>query len=54
MKKYNIISLCDGISCGRIALEEEGFEIGNFYSSEIEPNATKMVFIDTLLEKNAN
>lgn len=41
-KKYNVISLCDGISCGRIALEQEGFEIGNFYSSEIEPNAIKV------------
>lgn len=42
MKKYNVVSLCDGISCGRIALEEEGFEIDNFYSSEIESNAIKV------------
>lgn len=35
----NVLSLFDGISCGRIALERAGIKIDNYYSSEIEPSA---------------
>jgi len=37
----NVLSLFDGISCGRVALDRAGFEIDNYYASEIEPNAIK-------------
>ena len=32
----NVLSLFDGISCGRVALERAGVEVGTYYSSEIE------------------
>ena len=35
----NVLSLFDGISCGRIALERVGIKVDNYFSSEIEPNA---------------
>ena len=38
----NVLSLFDGISCGRVALERAGFEIDNYYAAEIEPNAIKI------------
>lgn len=31
----NVLSLFDGMSCGRIALERSGFKINNYYASEI-------------------
>lgn len=31
----NVLSLFDGMSCGRIALERAGVEVDNYYSSEI-------------------
>jgi len=31
----NILSLFDGMSCGRLALERSGFKIDNYYASEI-------------------
>lgn len=37
----NVLSLCDGMSCGQIALKELGIEIDNYFASEIEPNAIK-------------
>lgn len=35
MKKLNILSLFDGISCGQLALERAGFKIDTYYASEI-------------------
>jgi len=32
----NVLSLFDGISCGMIALERAGFDVENYYSSEID------------------
>lgn len=40
--KINVLSLFGWIECGRIALERAGFEIGEYYSSEIDPYA-KMI-----------
>ena len=37
--KINVLSLFDGISCGMIALERAGFEVENYYSSEIDKQA---------------
>ena len=38
-EKINVLSLFDGISCGMIALERAGFEVKNYYSSEIDKQA---------------
>ena len=38
----NVLSLFDGISCGRVALERAGIPIEKYYASEIEPNAIKI------------
>ncbi|HPC09771.1 MAG TPA: DNA cytosine methyltransferase [archaeon] len=35
----NVLSLFDGISCGRVALEKAGFKINKYYSSEIDKYA---------------
>jgi len=37
-----VISLFDGIACGKIALERVGVSIEKYYASEIEPNAIKV------------
>lgn len=41
-KKLNVLSLFDGLSCGRIALERAGIEIENYYASEIDKYAIKV------------
>jgi DNA (cytosine-5)-methyltransferase 3A len=38
----NVLSLFDGISCGMIALERAGIEVGRYYASEIDKHATKV------------
>lgn len=38
----NVLSLCDGISCGMVALERAGIKVDKYYSSEIEKNAIKV------------
>lgn len=35
----NVLSLFDGISCGRVALERAGIKVDKYYASEICPNA---------------
>ncbi len=40
--KLNVLSLFDGMSCGQIALERTGFEVGNYYASEIDKYAIKV------------
>lgn len=42
MKKLNVLSLFDGISCGRVALEKAGIGIDKYYASEIDKNAIKI------------
>jgi len=41
-EKINVLSLFDGISCGQIALERQGFEIENYYASEIDKYAMQI------------
>lgn len=38
----NVLSLFDGMGCGRIALDKLGFKIDNYYASEIKPYAIKV------------
>jgi DNA (cytosine-5)-methyltransferase 3A len=38
----NILSLFDGISCGRIALERAGIKVDAYYASEIDRHAIKV------------
>lgn len=48
--KKNVLSLFDGMSCLRMALEKTNIEIENYYASEIDKHAigcTKYVFPDT-------
>ena len=42
MKKINVLSYFDGISCGRIALEELNIPVENYFSCEIDKNAIKV------------
>ena len=42
MNRINVVSLCDGISCLRLSLEELGYKIGNYYSSEIDKSANSI------------
>ena len=46
-----VVSLFDGISCGRLALERDGFVIDKYYACEIKPEAIKVTmsnFPDTI------
>lgn len=38
----NVLSLFDGISCGRIALERAGIKVNKYYASEVDINAIKV------------
>ena len=40
-KRINVLSLCDGISCARMALESLDIEIGSYFSAEIKPEAIR-------------
>lgn len=42
VEKINVLSLFDGISCGQIALERQGFEIENYFASEIDKYAMQI------------
>lgn len=37
-----VLSLCDGMSCGQIALKELGIDVKTYYSCEIDKNAIKV------------
>lgn len=37
-----VLSLFDGMSCGRIALEEAGIKVEKYYASEIKPHGIKV------------
>lgn len=41
-KGINVLSLFDGMSCGRIALERAGIKVNNYYSSEIDKYAIQV------------
>lgn len=41
-KKINVLSLFDGISCGRIALDRANINVGKYYASEIDKYATQI------------
>ena len=38
----NVLSLFDGISCGRIALQRAGIHVDNYFSSEIDKHALRV------------
>lgn len=42
----NVLSLFDGMSCGRIALERAGIKVDNYFSSEIKEYAIKVADIN--------
>lgn len=42
MQKINVLSLFDGISCGRVAIDLAGVEIKKYFASEIDPYAIKV------------
>lgn len=37
-----VLSLCDGMSCGRIALERIGVKVDQYFASEIKDIAIKV------------
>lgn len=39
MIKLNVLSLFDGMSCGRVALDRAGIDVNNYYASEIDKYA---------------
>lgn len=41
-RKLTVVSLFNGMNTGRIALENKGFEIDKYYSSEIKPYAIEL------------
>jgi site-specific DNA-cytosine methylase len=41
-KGINVLSLFDGMSCGRIALERAGIKVNNYFASEIDKYAIKV------------
>lgn len=42
MLPINVLSLFDGMSCGRLALAEANIPVSAYYSSEIKPHAIKV------------
>ena len=42
MKKINVLSLFDGMSCGQIALERAGINVDNYFASEIDKHAIQV------------
>ena len=39
LKKLNVLSLFDGISCGQVAIHKAGLEVLKYYASEVDPYA---------------
>ena len=37
-----VLSLCDGMSCGHIALDKAGIEVSEYYAAEIKEIAIKV------------
>ena len=40
--QMNVLSLFDGMSCGQIALEKSGFQVGKYFASEIDKHAMQV------------
>lgn len=40
--KKNVLSLFDGMACAKLALDEAGIEIDNYYCSEVDKHAVKL------------
>lgn len=38
----NVLSLCDGMSCGLLALNKAGIKVDSYFSAEIKPWALKL------------
>lgn len=38
----NVLSLFDGISCGKVALDRAGIQVSSYYAAEIDKNAIKV------------
>lgn len=41
-RPITVLSLCDGMSCGQIALQKAGIEVEKYYASEIKDIAIKV------------
>lgn len=53
----NVLSLCDGMSCGQIALSQLGYKIDNYFAAEIKPIAIQVTqenFPNTIQIGNVN
>ena len=48
MRKINVLSLFDGVSCGRVALQRAGIPVNKYYASEIDKYA--IMITQNLLE----
>lgn len=48
----NVLSLFDGISCGRLALDRAKIEYDDYYTSEIDKDAIDLVAKDFLQAYN--
>lgn len=46
MRSYRVLSLCDGMSCGQIALRELGVPVSTYYASEINPFAIAQTMLN--------
>lgn len=46
MKEFNVLSLFDGMSCGRIALDKLNIHVTNYFSSEIKKHAIDVANIN--------
>lgn len=56
-KGLNVLSLCDGILCGRIAFERAGLKINKYFAAEIKDIAIKVTmnnYPDTIQIGNVN
>lgn len=42
MESINVLSLFDGMSCGRIALDRAGISVNQYYASELDKHAIKV------------
>lgn len=51
MEGITVLSLFDGMSCGRLALERAGIKVNNYFASEIDKHAIRVTqhnFPDTI------
>ena len=53
-KGIKVLSLFDGVSCGRIALERAGIPVEVYYASEIKEDAIKVLDVAELIANAAD